>query len=245
MLKLENIKKIYNNKIILRNVSLLIPKNEIIGLLGVNGAGKSTLANIITGLKPCETGGDILYQNESIYTHLYAYKKIVGYCPQKPNLNTGMTLFDNLYYSGLAYGLTKEQVHENIHFITANLDIKKYLTNYEYILSGGYKQRFMIARSLIHMPKILILDEPTVGMDPAMRIALWNFMKVLKNQGLTIILTTHYLDEAEELCDRVCFLNNGMVDFFDTPQNLLKKTNQKNLEKVWLELAKNNIEMEL
>lgn len=241
MLTLNQICKKYGSTVILSDISFSIFEKEIIGILGVNGAGKSTLANIITGLC-AKTSGDIMYLSSSIYADIYSFKKLVGYCPQKPNLRSHQTLFDNLYYSGLGYGISSVQVIKNIDYVVNMLEISEYLYQYENILSGGYKQRFMIARSLVHMPKILILDEPTVGMDPAMRISLWSFIKQLKNNGMTIILTTHYLDEAERLCDRVCFLNQGSVECIDTPENLLRLTKKDNLESVWLELAKHNNE---
>ena len=241
MLDINKICKQYGNTVILRDVSFSILDGEIIGVLGVNGAGKSTLASIVAGL--CvRTSGDIVYHGSSVYSDIYSFKKMVGYCPQKSNLRSAQTLFDNLYYSGLGYGISSSCIIKNIEYIAGMLEIGEYLYQYENILSGGYKQRFMIARSLVHMPKILILDEPTVGMDPAMRISLWNFIKQLKQNGMTIILTTHYLDEAEKLCDRVCFLNRGSVEFIDTPENLLRLTKKDNLENVWLELAKHNNE---
>jgi ABC-2 type transport system ATP-binding protein len=238
-LEINNIVKKYNQKIILNNVSFVINKGEVFSLLGVNGAGKSTLSNILCGLKS-PFSGDVLYENKSIYFNINEYKRNVGYCSQKPNLNNYISLRKNLYFAGEAFGLSRDAILERINFISTILDIKKYLDSYDFVLSGGYRQRFMIARSLIHNPQFLILDEPTVGMDPHIRRELWETIKLLKNNGMTILLTTHYLDEAEILSDRVCFLNRGSVELIDTPANLLANFKQNNLEDVFIEFLNNN-----
>jgi ABC-2 type transport system ATP-binding protein len=238
-LDIINIVKKYNDNIILNNISFYINKSEVFSLLGVNGAGKSTLSNILCGLKK-PSSGDILCLNESIYSNINEYKKNVGYCAQKPNLNNYTNLKDNLYFAGEVFGLSKDVILERIEFVTDLLNIKRYLDSYDFILSGGYRQRFMIARSLMHNPLFLILDEPTVGMDPHIRRELWNTIKLLKDKGMTILLTTHYLDEAEILSDRVCFLNQGVIELIDTPVNLLNKFKQKNLEEVFIKFLNNN-----
>jgi ABC-2 type transport system ATP-binding protein len=238
-LNIVNIVKKYNDKIILNNLSFSINEGEIFSLLGVNGAGKSTLSNILCGLKN-PSSGDIVYQGETIYNNINKYKQNVGYCSQKPNLNNYVTLKENLYFAGEAFGLSKNLILERIDFVVSVLGIAEYLNFYDFVLSGGYRQRFMIARSLMHNPKFLILDEPTVGMDPHIRRELWRTIKLLKNNGMTIVLTTHYLDEAEVLSDRVCFLNKGSIELIDTPENLLKDFKQKNLEDVFIQFLNNN-----
>lgn len=238
-LEIANISKKYGEKIILNKVSFSIFEGEIFSLLGVNGAGKSTLSNILCGITKA-TSGDILYKNYSIYSDINEYKKNIGYCAQKPNLNNYITLEENLYFAGQAFGLCKDIINENIEKIAIILDIKSYLKSYDALLSGGYRQRFMIARSLMHHPRLLILDEPTVGMDPHIRRNLWDAIKLLKSQGITILLTTHYLDEAEVLSDRVCFLHNGSIQLIDTPANLLQNFKQNNLEDVFVEFLNNN-----
>lgn len=239
LLKIIAVCKQYDQKEVLKKVTFTINKGEIVSLLGINGAGKSTLSNILCGFRKCSSG-DILYQGNSIYADINEYKKIVGYCPQRPNLNNYMTLGDNLYFSGEAFGLAKEKIKENIAYLSNMLAIKEYLASYDGVLSGGFRQRFMIARSLMHNPKFLILDEPTVGMDPDIRRNLWDVIKELKKEGMTILLTTHYLDEAETLSDRVCFLHNGSIELIDTPKNLLHTFKQKNLEDAFVEFLKEN-----
>lgn len=233
MIQLKNISKIYNGKNILNKISFNINESEIISLLGINGAGKSTLSNIIAGIKQASSG-DILYQNLSIYENISTYKKNIGFCQQTPNLDGNLTLFDNLFFDGKFFGLSNNLIIERIEFISKLLDLSKYLYYYDYQLSGGFKQRFMIARSLIHSPKYLILDEPTVAMDPDIRRHLWETIKELRNNGISILLTTHYLEEAEILSDRVCILHQGEIKLENTVNNLLNKFNKDSLEEVFI-----------
>jgi ABC-2 type transport system ATP-binding protein len=245
LLRIQNITKIYQatNKTInaLKGVSLDIYKGEIIGLLGVNGAGKSTLSSIIATLHPA-TSGDILYKNSSIYNDLPRFRMCLGYCPQKPNLNPNLTLEENLMFAGRLYGMSDDQIADRIIILAKRLGLESYLSQKAEILSGGYKQRFMIARSLIHNPEFIILDEPTVGLDPHIRRSLWEVIKDLKKDGITVLLTTHYLDEAEKLSDRVVILDQGLIKLIDTPDKLMADFKQKNLEDVFIELMNANKE---
>jgi ABC-2 type transport system ATP-binding protein len=241
LLSVENIKKNYvtkkNTVEALKGVTLDIYKGEVLGLLGVNGAGKSTLSSIIATLHPASSG-DITYDGASIYENLPKFRLKIGYCPQKPNLNPYLTLEQNLFFAGRFYGVVDNQIHERITVLAKRFDLENYLQRKADVLSGGYKQRFMIARSLIHEPEFVILDEPTVGLDPHIRRNLWIMIKDLKNDGITVLLTTHYLDEAEKLSDRVCILDKGLIKLIDTPDKLMKDFKQKNLEDVFIELLK-------
>ncbi len=237
LLRICNIKKRYATKEALKDVSLDIYKGEIFSLLGVNGAGKSTLSSIIATLHP-PTSGDILFQGESIYKNLTAYRFQLGFCPQRPNLNSLLTLEDNLLFAGRYYGMSEEAIHERMDYLVRQFDLAFYLPQKASVLSGGYKQRFMLARSLMHNPQIVLLDEPTVGLDPHIRRQLWEHIKLLKQQGVTVLLTTHYLDEAEQLSDRVCILDQGVIKLIDTPAKLMEDFKEKNLEDVFLQLLK-------
>jgi ABC-2 type transport system ATP-binding protein len=207
----------------------------VLSLLGVNGAGKTTLSSIIATLHP-PTAGDIEYCGTSIYTDLPNFRRKVGYCPQKPNLNPMLTLEENLIFAGRYYGLTDAEIDIRIQDLTVQLSLKNYLKMKPAVLSGGYKQRFMIARSMIHKPELIIFDEPTVGLDPHIRRQLWDIILALKKEGVTILLTTHYLDEAEKLSDRVCILDKGKILLIDTPDKLMADFKQKNLEDVFIQL---------
>ncbi len=245
LLSIENIKKSYGTKEktiqALKGVTLDIYKGEVLGLLGVNGAGKSTLSSIIATLHPASSG-DITYNGTSIYNDLPGFRMKLGYCPQKPNLNPYLTLEQNLMFAGRFYGVPEDTIKERIAILAKRFDLQNYLQEQAAILSGGYKQRFMIARSLIHQPEFIILDEPTVGLDPHIRRNLWTMIKELKHDGITVLLTTHYLDEAEKLSDRVCILDKGLIKLIDTPDKLMADFKQKNLEDVFIELLKANQE---
>lgn len=221
----------------LKGVSLDIKRGEIIGLLGVNGAGKTTLSNIIAGITP-PTAGDILFKNASIYKDLAEYKRVIGFCPQKPNLDLTLSLEDNLFFAGRYYGMPHKKIRERIAVLMDQFDLHEYAQSKAMVLSGGYKQRFLIARTLIHEPQLIILDEPTVGLDPHIRHELWKQIALLKQQGTSILLTTHYIEEAEALSDRVCIIDAGAIKVIDTPANLKNVYQEERLEAVFLKLIK-------
>lgn len=239
LLSLKNIKKNYGVAQVLKGINLDIYKGEILSLLGINGAGKTTLSSIIATLHP-PTHGDIEYKGNSIYNDVPGFRSRLGYCPQKPNLAMMLTLEQNLAFAARYYNVPEEQIQLRIHELAHRFELEKYLKQKAAVLSGGYMQRFMIARSLIHKPEFVILDEPTVGLDPHIRRALWELIKSLKNGGITVLLTTHYLDEAEKLSDRVCILDAGQIKLIDTPDNLMNDFKLKNLEDVFIELLKAN-----
>jgi ABC-2 type transport system ATP-binding protein len=240
-LKLNRVTKCYGSRTVLQGIDLDIYKGEILSLLGINGAGKTTLSSIIATLHPLSSG-DIEYNGSSIYKQITQFRYKLGYCPQQPNLNGYLTLQENLLFAGRYYGMSDDAIRERIDILAEQLDLRPYLSQRAVILSGGYKQRFMIARSLIHNPEFIILDEPTVGLDPHVRRNLWDVIKSLKELGMTVLLTTHYLDEAEKLSDRVCILQKGAINLIDTPNNLMAEFQQKNLEDVFIELLKANQE---
>src|SRR5579872_1176458 len=239
LLHIKNVKKHYQAKghliEALKGVSLDIYQGEIISLLGVNGAGKTTLSSIIASLIPA-TEGEIIFKGQSIYENLLDYRRSLGFCPQKPNFDKKLSVQENLYFAGRYYGLSHEATQERLAKLMDQFELNKYKNDSPMILSGGYKQRLIIARSLMHKPSILILDEPTVGLDPHIRRHLWDIMLALKAEGVTVIITTHYLDEAEVLSDRVCILDKGLVRNIDSPANLKASFNKGRLEDVFLAL---------
>ncbi len=240
LLKIKNIKKIYGQKAALKGISLDVYKGEILGLLGVNGAGKTTLSSIIATLIP-PTEGDIELDGVSIYKDLTTYRFSLGFCPQRPNLNPMLSLEQNLRLAGSYYGMSETQIDERLAILVNQFELAPFLHQRAMVLSGGYKQRFMIARSLMHSPKLVLMDEPTVALDPHIRRQLWAIIKDLKKTGVTVILTTHYLDEAEHLADRVCVLDQGQIKLIDTPEKLKADFNMSNLEDVFLALTQETI----
>ena len=219
-----------------KGVSFDIKEGEIFGLLGVNGAGKSTLSGILAGLHP-PTSGEVLWKGASIYNNILNYRSIVGYCPQKPNIDPDLTISELLVFAARCYGKSQKEAKKQHDHLISLLDLGSYTEAVASQLSGGYKQRFLIARTLAHHPRFVILDEPTVGLDPQVRKSLWKIIANLKAEGVTILLTTHYLDEAEVLSDRVCFIHDGEIKVIDTPNNLNKHYQKGNLEEVFLHLT--------
>ena len=236
LLVVKDVTKTYPGGIqALKGVSLEIKKGEVFGLLGPNGAGKTTLSSIIASLHPV-TSGRILIESGSIYDDVINYRYTIGLCPQKPNVDLMLTMEENLIFAGRYFGLSESKIAARIAYLTDRFGLGAYLKSKAYMLSGGYKQRFVIARALIHEPKLVILDEPTVGLDPHIRLQLWEFIKNLRNEGVSVLLTTHYLDEAEVLSDRVCILDKGKIILTDTPANLKKSYGKDRLEDVFVQM---------
>ena len=244
LLSIKNISKIYNGVPViqaLKDVTLDIMQGEVISLLGVNGAGKTTLSSIIATLHP-PTSGDILYHGKSIYKDVINYRRIIGFCPQKPNIDAMLTIKENLMFAGRYFNMPYNLIEKKTDELLERFQLTKYANAQGAILSGGYKQRFMLARTLMHDPKLIILDEPTVALDPHIRRNLWDIIKALKENGTTVLLTTHYLEEAEMLSDRVCILDGGVIKLIDSPANLKKDFHESNLEEVFIKFMQENEE---
>jgi len=239
LIEIDNLHKHYTTKhgIIkaLDGVSLTIQQGEIIGLLGVNGAGKTTLSSILATLHPA-THGDIRYNGHSIYADIPSFRHAIGFCPQKVNLNKDLTIDQTLWFAGAYYGLSKTEIRTRREELIQHYDLEKYRSEKADVLSGGYQRRVLFARALMHTPKLLILDEPTVGLDPHIRHRLWSAIQDLKEQNISVLLTTHYLDEADVLSDRICILDKGIVKKIETPQQLKKSYNKQTLEDVFIQL---------
>ena len=222
MLNLINLTKKYGSLTAVNNLNLNIEKGEFFGLLGPNGAGKTTTVRMISTLTP-KTSGDIIINNESMDRNRTAIKIKIGVVPQQNNLENEMTAWENLEVHGMLYNMSKalrkQKIEELLEFAEL-VDRKNDLVG-KY--SGGMKRKLMIARALMHDPELLLLDEPTVGLDAAARRKMWDLLKRLKSRGLTVLLTTHYIEEAEVLCERVGLINGGSLVELDSPQNLIKK----------------------
>jgi len=219
----------------LDNVSLELQEGEIFGLLGVNGAGKTTLSSILATLHP-PTSGDVLYKGVSIYKELTTYRRALGFCPQTQNLDMALTVKQNLVFAGRYFLIPEAEINERVTQLIEQLELGRYTDFGVHQLSGGNKQRLLIARALMHKPRIVILDEPTVGLDPDIRQKLWQQIRDLKKEGITVILTTHYLDEAEELADRICVLHKGKVQLLTSMKELKETHKQERLESIFLRL---------
>ena len=228
ILKISNVTKLYNNKFqALDNLSLNIKKGEIFALLGPNGAGKSTLINTICGILNFD-GGSITVDEFNIKTQYRKARSLIGIVPQELNLEAFETVWDNVNYSRGLYG--KSPNHSYTENLLKELSLWDKKDSKLRELSGGMKRRVLIAKALSHEPKVLFLDEPTASVDVELRKDMWEVVKRLKQEGVTIILTTHYIEEAEEIADRVGIINNGKIILVDEKENLIKKLGQKILK---------------
>jgi len=210
-LEIEHLNKTYRNGVIaLKDINLSVEDGDIFAFLGPNGAGKSTVIGIITTLINI-TSGRVKVYGKDIMEHPEATKQMIGVVPQEYNLNQFIPIIETMVNIGGYFGLSKNQALTKAQELFEDLGIwdKRESTPRE--LSGGMKRRLMIARALIHNPKLLILDEPTAGVDTELRLTMWDFFKKINNDGVTIILTTHYLEEAERLCKNLSIIHHGAV----------------------------------
>jgi ABC-2 type transport system ATP-binding protein len=237
---IKNLTKKFEDTTAVDSINLAIKKGELFGLIGPNGAGKTTTINILCGLlKP--TSGSAEVAGYSIQKDPERVKEIIGVCPQDTAVYPFLTGRENMELFGRLHSMSKEQLKQTVDSLLEKLsltqDAKKRLGKY----SGGMKRRINLAMALVHNPEIAFLDEPTVAMDPQSRHAVWEFIKELKQQGKTVILTTHYMEEAEFLCDRVGIIDHGRIIALDSPKDLMKKYHAKNLEDVFIQLTGKNI----
>lgn len=243
-IKIKNLKKKYKDTQALKGIDLEIEEGEVFGLLGRNGAGKTTTINIITGFVKLEEGS-ITVLGKDVVKDYKVVRKSLGIASQEFTLDMFFTIRKLLEYQAGYYGLDKKETEERVEYVLKAMDLKFKEKSIVRTLSGGMKRRLMIAKALIHNPQILILDEPTAGVDVDLRKQTWNLIRKLKKEGMTILLTTHYLEEAEQLCDRVAIIEEGKILVEDTPQGLIGKNNEsivtlkiKGLKKIPKELER-------
>lgn len=210
-LVIENLHKTYDNGFVaLKGISLSVEQGDFFALLGPNGAGKSTTLGIVSSLVN-KTSGEVSVFGHNLATELNQAKNCLGVVPQEFNFNQFEKVQDILYAQAGFYGIPAKKAKSNIEKYLKKLDLWDKRDEVSRLLSGGMKRRLMIARALIHDPKLLILDEPTAGVDIELRRSMWEFLVELNRQGTTIILTTHYLEEAENLCRNIGIINNGEI----------------------------------
>jgi len=227
----SGVSKVYDNVIALRGVSLEIEENEVFTLLGPNGAGKSTLLKIAVGLiKPTE--GSVRVLGIDVLREPQRVKEVVGYVPQESIVYDEMKGLENLRFYASLYGMPKEVAEDRIGKYVSLLGLSNYINRRVRTYSGGLKKKLSIAASLIHDPKVLILDEPTTGLDPSSRRDVWSILEELKRSGKTILMATHYMEEAEALADRVAIINEGSVIAVGSPKELKKKVGELTIVEV-------------
>ena len=217
-------------------ISFEVKQGELFGFLGPNGAGKTTTINILCGLlKPTE--GTAIVGGYDVLRNLNKVKELIGICPQEPAIFKFLNGKENIELFGNLHSMQKEQLKERTQYLLRKLDLLEASKRKTKGYSGGMIRRLNLIIALINDPKIAFLDEPTVGMDPRARRATWEFIGALKKTNKTIILTTHYIEEAEALCDRVAIIDYGKLIELGSPQELMKKYEAENLEKVFMKIT--------
>jgi ABC-2 type transport system ATP-binding protein len=232
---ITNLKKTYEGgKVALKGLSLTVKEGDFFGLLGPNGAGKSTLIGIASGLVT-KTEGEVIVGGYNIEKDGDKAKLRVGLVPQEFNFNMFETVESILYTQAGYYGISRKEVEPRITMLLEKLGLIDKRNAKSMILSGGMKRRLMIARALVHEPTLLFLDEPTAGVDVELRLSMWDFLRELNESGVTIILTTHYLEEAEKLCKHIAIVSHGEIKKYGTKEEIMAG---RPLEEVYLEATK-------
>jgi ABC-2 type transport system ATP-binding protein len=236
-LHIENLAKRYPTGVeALRGVSLDIEPGEFFGLLGPNGAGKSTLIHCTTGLAQ-PTGGSIeVFGHDAIGNYAEA-RQAVGLAPQEVNLDWFLTAEETLDFHAGYFGMPKRERRERTKELLEIFSLTAKRDERTRTLSGGMKRRLILARALMHRPRLLILDEPTAGVDIELRLELWHYVQRINQEGTTILLTTHYLEEAEQLCNKIAFIADGQIAAQGTSEQLASRYDVANLEDAYLELV--------
>ena len=242
IIKVDKLVKTYDGNNVVDGVSFEVKKGEIFGILGPNGAGKTTTLEMLEALRPID-GGTATIDGIDVAKKPKDIKNIIGIQLQSTAFYDKLTLREQLKMFGSLYGRTVDT-----EALLAKVQLTEKAKNYVEQLSGGQKQRFAIASTLVNNPKVLFLDEPTTGLDPQARRNLWDLIEEIRDEGITILLTTHYMDEAELLCDRLAIMDSGKIITIDTPHNLIQQllargfkkeqvVEQANLEDVFIDLT--------
>jgi ABC-2 type transport system ATP-binding protein len=215
--------------IALEGLDLTVNEGEFFGLIGPNGAGKTTTIGVLTTrVRP--TGGVARVAGADVVSQSVTVRQRIGVVPQRPNPDRSLNAWENLIFHAAYFGVPRKEAARRATVLLERLEISEKARMKVDQLSGGQQQRLMIARALIHEPTILFLDEPTVGLDPNARNSLWEILRELHRQGRTIVMTTHYMPEADELCDRIALIDRGRLLALDTPVNLRSQTPDGSLE---------------
>lgn len=242
IIDVHGLTKRYGDQTVVKGIDFSVKKGEIFGILGPNGAGKTTTLEMLEALRTIDDGTAVI-DGIDVAKHPKKIKDIIGIQLQSTNFYDHLTLTEQLRMFASLYGSKTD-----VAALLAKVQLTEKARNYVEQLSGGQKQRFAIASTLVNSPKVLFLDEPTTGLDPQARRNLWELIKQIREEGVTIVLTTHYMDEAELLCDRLAIMDNGQIITTDSPHNLIQQllkrgfkkkqvVEQANLEDVFIDLT--------
>ena len=229
MISYRDVTKKYNGKDAVSDFTLDIVDGEFFGLLGPNGAGKTTLMRMTTTLTPI-TSGTIEIEGDLIHRDLTKVKQKFGIVPQYSNMENDISAWENLEYHGRLYGMSKEKRRARIEELLEFTELTDRRNESARAFSGGMQRKLMIAKALMHEPEIMLLDEPTVGLDVNSRRKIWDLMRRMNEEGLTIFLTTHYLEEAQMLCQRVGMIDLGKLICVGSPDEIIRETGKFVLE---------------
>lgn len=216
IIEVNELTKRYGDKIVVDGVSFDVKKGEIFGILGPNGAGKTTTLEMLEALRPID-GGSATIDGIDVAKNPHTIRSLIGVQPQTPSFEEKTKLTELIEFFAATYG---EKVDPKKFLDEVQLGSKA--NSYPEQLSGGQRQRFSIAAALVHGPKVFFLDEPTTGLDPQARRNLWDLVREVRDRGVAVVMTTHYMDEAEILCDRIAVMDNGKIIALDTPKKLIK-----------------------
>jgi ABC-2 type transport system ATP-binding protein len=240
-LKIEKLKKTYSTGVLaLDGVSLEVEAGRFFGLLGPNGAGKTTLINSVVSLARPDSGSVEVFGRDA-YREFREARRMIGVSPQEINLDKFLTVEETMLFHAGYYGVPKRKARERAEELLERFALVEKRKQRVNTLSGGMKRRVLFARALMHDPKVLFLDEPTAGVDVELRYKLWGYIRELNRGGLTILLTTHYLEEAEALCEEIALINGGKIAAQGTSAELKERYGARNVEEVYLKVVGNGI----
>lgn len=239
IIKVVNLTKKFGSFVANDKLNFEVKKGEVFGFLGANGAGKTTAIRIMCGLsKP--TSGKVSVAGFDIYTQSELIKKNIGYMSQKFSLYEDLTVYENIRFYGGIYGMKRKAIRTKADKLLEEIGIMKYRNSLIASLPLGWKQKLAFLIAIIHEPDIVFLDEPTGGVDPITRRQFWDLIFKASHEGITVFVTTHYMDEAE-YCDRISIMVDGKIVALDTPENLTTKYASKNMDEVFVKLARNPV----
>ncbi len=218
----RSLEKKYGNKTVVNKIDLFVPRGECFGILGPNGAGKTSTLRMLYGMNRI-TSGELFVLGLNVRTHLKVIKSKIGIVPQMDGLDHDFTVMDNLLVFARFVGLKQKQARLRALELLRLMQLEEYKDHSVEVLSGGMKRRLVIARALLNEPELLILDEPTTGLDPQARQWIWHSLEQLKRAGRSLILTTHYMEEAEVLCDRLVIMDRGQILCEGHPKDLIEE----------------------
>ena len=222
IVEIEGLQKVYDGKqrvVAVNGIDLNVHEGELYGLLGPNGAGKTTTISICT-TRALPTAGKVRIAGIDVVAAPSMARRCIGVVPQYNTLDRACTIYENIYFHCLFFGFSRADARKRTDQLLAQFHLTERADAYPAQLSGGLAQRVQIARAIAHHPKVLFLDEPSAGLDPQSRIAMWEAVRGLREEGITVVLTTHYMEEADELCDRVAIIDHGKILVEDTPAAL-------------------------